>query len=277
MTIALWCLLSAILLPYVFTVIAKVGTIRQLAGDDSANLRAAGRVYDNHDPRAFLARAEGAAKRAHNAQLNTFEALPGFVAGILVATHLGANQSTLDILAVSWLVLRVVYGVCYIKDLASMRSLMWMASLGVVLAMFAISIGPSDLSAEAARAPLEVLVEGAGTKQVNGLYHRKGSCNGRFNYEHSDGSGLRIWFVNAGLFGPDRDMWFVGPGKPWAHYHVVSDGAGPPPGRWSPSEHGSNPPPKLSSPKVAAAADGALGGPGLPVKATETTSYSTRP
>jgi uncharacterized MAPEG superfamily protein len=277
MTIALWCLVPAILLPYVFTVIAKVATVRQLAAEDSTDLRGAGRRYNNRDPRAFLERAEGVAKRAHNTQLNTFEALPGFVAGILVATHLGADQGTLDVLAVSWLVLRVVYGLCYIKNLASLRSLVWMASLGVVLALFAISLGPTDLSAEAGQAPLEVLIEGAGTKQVNGLYHRKGDCNGRFNYEHSDGSGLRVWFVNARLFGPDQDMWFIGPGKPWAHYHVVSDGVGPPAGRWVPSEHGSTPSPKLSYPQVVAAVDSEIGGPGLPAKASVPTSPSNRP
>jgi len=127
MTVALWCLPAAILLPYGFTIIAKVLTIRATGG------------FNNHDPRAFLAQAQGAAKRAHNTQLNTFEALPGFVAGVLTATFLGADQAALDALAVSWLVLRLLYGVCYIKDLPTTRSLVWMAAAGCALAMFVLA------------------------------------------------------------------------------------------------------------------------------------------
>ena len=127
MTVALWCLPIAILLPYVFTVIAKVLMIRTTGS------------LNNHDPRAFLAQAEGAAKRAHNTQLNTFEALPAFVAGVLTASFLGAAQAPLDGLAIAWVVLRLLYGVCYIKDLASLRSLVWMAAAGCALAMFALA------------------------------------------------------------------------------------------------------------------------------------------
>ena len=125
MTIALWCLPVAILLPYVFTVIAKALTVR-----------ATGHL-NNHDPRAFLAKAEGTAKRAHNTQLNTFEALPSFVAGVLTASFLGADQGALDGLALAWVALRLLYGFCYLTNLATLRSLVWMAAFGCTLAMFA--------------------------------------------------------------------------------------------------------------------------------------------
>ena len=128
MSIALWCLPIAILLPYVFTTTAKMLAIRQL------------RHFDNRDPRAYLAGVEGAAKRAHNAQLNSFEALPGFVAGVLTATVVGADPELLDSLAVSWLVLRVLYGVCYLLDKATLRSAVWFTALGVVLALFGICL-----------------------------------------------------------------------------------------------------------------------------------------
>ena len=129
MTVALWCLLVAVFLPYGFTMMAKGLMIRET------------KRFDNHDPRAFLAQAEGAAKRAHNTQLNTFEALPGFVAGVLTATFLGADQVALDGLAVAWVVLRLVYGVCYIRDLATLRSLVWFGALGCVVAMFVLAAG----------------------------------------------------------------------------------------------------------------------------------------
>jgi uncharacterized MAPEG superfamily protein len=126
MTLALWCLPVAIFLPYVFTSLAK-----------SMTSRATG-TFDNRDPRAFLAGAEGAAKRAHNVQLNTFEALPGFIAGVLTASMLDADPSKLDALAGVWILLRITYGACYVADYASLRSLVWFAALGCVLAMFGI-------------------------------------------------------------------------------------------------------------------------------------------
>src|SRR5579863_5352856 len=60
-TIALWCLLIAGLLPYVATAISKAGA-----------------DYDNRDPRAWLARQHGYRRRAGAAAMNAFEALPLF-------------------------------------------------------------------------------------------------------------------------------------------------------------------------------------------------------
>lgn len=128
MTLALWCLPVAICLPYLFTGLAK-----------GMRVRTAG-YFDNKDPRRFLAGAEGAAKRAHNAQLNTFEALPGFFAGVLTATLLEADPNKLGGLAVAWLLLRLAYGACYMADYASARSLVWFAALGCVLAMFGLCL-----------------------------------------------------------------------------------------------------------------------------------------
>lgn len=124
MTIALWCLLGAILMPYLFTGIAKVTAARAMG------------TYDNANPRAFLAQAEGMAARADNAQLNSFEAMPGFIAGVLTATYLGMEQGTLDLLAISWIVLRLIYGACYLTGIAALRTLVWTGALGVVVAMF---------------------------------------------------------------------------------------------------------------------------------------------
>jgi len=71
--------------------------------------------------------------------LNTFEALPAFFAGVLTASMLEADPSQLNGLALSWVVLRLIYGACYVADYASLRSLVWFGSLGCVLAMFVIS------------------------------------------------------------------------------------------------------------------------------------------
>ena len=84
MTLALWCVLIAALLPYVATGIAKFATRDR---------------YDNRDPRAFLDRQTGIARRADNAQKNGFEAFPFFAAAVIVAEILNAPQDRLDILA----------------------------------------------------------------------------------------------------------------------------------------------------------------------------------
>ena len=89
---------------------------------------------------AFLDQAQGVGKRAHNAQLNAFESTPGFIAGVLVATHLGAPEMLVDGLAVAWVVLRLLYGLCYLYDWAAARSAVFSAALAVTLALFVINV-----------------------------------------------------------------------------------------------------------------------------------------
>lgn len=97
MTIAYWCVLAAILLPYVWTLTAKISS--------------GFRPRDNHVPREYLDRLPvGPAKRAHWAQLNTFESIPGFMAAVIVAHQAGAAQATIDALALAFIGLRLAYG-----------------------------------------------------------------------------------------------------------------------------------------------------------------------
>lgn len=111
MTTALWCVLVAALLPYVATGLAKAG----------------GRMSprSNHAPREWLDKLEGWPKRAHWAQLNSFEAFPAFAAGVLTAQMLHAPQGRIDTLALAFIALRVVYLIMYLADLAPVRSLVW--------------------------------------------------------------------------------------------------------------------------------------------------------
>lgn len=127
MTIALWCLLVALVLPYLFTAFAK------FTGGDFG-------PKQNHNPREFLEKLDGARKRAHWAQQNSFEVNPAFIAAILVAHHVGtAAQGTIDGIAIAFVASRILFGICYIKDWASARSLVWAFGLGCVVALFAVS------------------------------------------------------------------------------------------------------------------------------------------
>jgi uncharacterized MAPEG superfamily protein len=85
-----------------------------------------------------LAQQTGFAARANAAQANTFEALPFFFAAVLVAHQLGALQIRLDILAVVFVVLRLIYIMMYGAGLAKMRSLVWTAAFLVNIAILLI-------------------------------------------------------------------------------------------------------------------------------------------
>ena len=119
-TVAYWCVLVAALLPMVCAGIAKRGALGKPAKDGG---------YDNHNPRAWLARQTGASARANAAQANTFEALPFFIGAVIIAHQLGAAQTPLDLLAFLFVLLRVFYIQMYVSDMAAARSVVWGAAL----------------------------------------------------------------------------------------------------------------------------------------------------
>jgi uncharacterized MAPEG superfamily protein len=109
-TLAHVCIVVACVLPIVCAGIAKGGKFGQP--------RAKG-GYDNHDPRAWLAKQEGYRARAANAMANSFEALPLFI----------ARLGLVDALAVAFVLLRVAYIAAYVADRANLRSLVWLLAL----------------------------------------------------------------------------------------------------------------------------------------------------
>ncbi len=115
-TVAYWCVLAAVLLPLACTWLAKahgMGKPRKQGG------------FDNHDPRGWLARQTDWRARANAAQANSFEALPFFIGAVIIAHQLGAAQARLDILAVLFITLRIIYIAMYVADLATIRSAIW--------------------------------------------------------------------------------------------------------------------------------------------------------
>ena len=128
MTIAHYCIALAIGSPYIFTIIAKLSRPRFTSAQ-------------NHNPREWLDRLDGYRKRAHFAQLNSFEAVPAFCAAVLVAQQAGvAAQSTIDALALAFLLSRLLYGACYVADWAALRSLVWFAGMGCIAGLFGVSL-----------------------------------------------------------------------------------------------------------------------------------------
>lgn len=126
MTIALWCILIAALLPLVFTVIAKYG-------------HEAGINRLNRQPRVYQAELSGYRARAHWAHLNGMEAFPPFAAAVLVAQFVRAPQDWIDLLAAAFIVLRVIYGAFYLADRPPLRSLTWFLGLSCVIGLFVVA------------------------------------------------------------------------------------------------------------------------------------------
>ena len=119
-TIAHWCVLVMAIMPIVCTGIAKYGMFSKSRRDGG---------YDNHNPRAWLAKQTDWRARANAAQANTFEALPFFFAAIIIAHQLQARQTVLDILALMFVFLRAAYVLMYVADMAKTRSAIWFAAL----------------------------------------------------------------------------------------------------------------------------------------------------
>ncbi len=119
-TVAYWCVLIAALLPIVCAGLAKWGTFKTPRRDGG---------YDNHNPRAWLASQTDWRARANAAQANSFEALPFFIGAVVIAHQLHAPQTRLDILAVLFVVTRMLYIFMYVADMANARSLAWTVAL----------------------------------------------------------------------------------------------------------------------------------------------------
>lgn len=124
MILAYWCVLIAAFMPLAFIGYAK------FAGDSKMGPR------ENHNPREWLDATQGAKKRAYWAQLNSYEAFPPFAAGVIIAVIAGGSIGAINTLAVLFIVLRLVYGGCYIADRASLRSLVWFAATACTVGLF---------------------------------------------------------------------------------------------------------------------------------------------
>jgi len=120
MTITYWCVLFMGLFPYVATGIAKKGF-------DG---------YDNASPRQWLAKQTGFRARANAAQANLFESLPLFFAAVVIASIAQAPQSRIDLLAIGFVFARIAYLLCYVANWSTARSIVWLAGLSCVVAIF---------------------------------------------------------------------------------------------------------------------------------------------
>jgi uncharacterized MAPEG superfamily protein len=124
MTLAYICILIAAILPYVWVGYAKFSS----------------KGYDNDSPRPYMDKLEGAAKRAHYAHLNAFEAFPAFAVGVTLAQLRGASPQNIVTLSVIFIICRVLHGIFYVQDKSKLRTLVWVCGFICVISLFLLAI-----------------------------------------------------------------------------------------------------------------------------------------
>jgi len=116
------CAFFAALLPYLAKVPLAIAMNRESK-------------YDNNNPRAQQARLTGFGARALAAHQNSFESL--IIFGLAVALVLASDSAsmTMQWLAVTHVLARVVYCVMYYIDQDKLRSLSWFVATGCSFTM----------------------------------------------------------------------------------------------------------------------------------------------
>ena len=105
MSISIWCILIAAILPMLADFPAKLN-----------------KAYDNSNPRDPDFWRNGFAK---SAQANGFEAFPFFAVAVIVGLGQGGDPDWIDRLAMLFIAMRVIYTFCYWTDRPTQRSLSW--------------------------------------------------------------------------------------------------------------------------------------------------------
>ncbi|MGW8462244.1 MAPEG family protein [Pseudomonas sp. CLCA07] len=112
MNIPFWCVFISALLIYVARMpVAKA--MKEQGG------------YNNHLPRQQQAQLTGFGARAVAAHQNCFEAFILFAVGVLMAHTTQTAGWLIDLLAIIFVISRVIYLLCYWGDLAWQRSSVW--------------------------------------------------------------------------------------------------------------------------------------------------------
>ncbi|CAH9065491.1 hypothetical protein PSECIP111951_03723 [Pseudoalteromonas holothuriae] len=127
MTTILICALIAVILPYLAKAPLAIA-MNKLGG------------YDNQHPRAQQTQLTGFGARALAAHQNCFESLAVFA--VAVAVVLGTNTigATVQYLAITHIVARILYCLFYYLNLHVLRSLVWAVGTGCAIAMIVVSL-----------------------------------------------------------------------------------------------------------------------------------------
>jgi len=116
MTIAIWCILVAQILPYIaFSFVKGV---------------------DPNQPRYQVGDLSGQSLRAYGAHLNGLETFPWFAAAVIVAHMVAGSSRIVDVLAVVYILLRIGHMAAYLTGRQPLRSAAFIVAQFVALAIF---------------------------------------------------------------------------------------------------------------------------------------------
>ncbi|MGC1329727.1 MAPEG family protein [Pseudomonas sp.] len=116
MSIPFWCVFIAAILIYV----ARVPVTKAMKEQGG---------YNNHQPRAQQGQLTGQGARAVAAHQNSFEAFILFAVGVLMAHTTQTQGWVIDLLAIIFIICRLIYLPLYWYDKPSQRSLVWVIGL----------------------------------------------------------------------------------------------------------------------------------------------------
>lgn len=112
MTILLSCLVIALLLPF----LVKIPLAKAISTQGK---------YDNHHPRTQQSQLTGYAARALAGHQNAFESLLIFSVAALSVLAVGKVNQVAEIAAVIFIISRIIYHICYLKNFALPRTMAW--------------------------------------------------------------------------------------------------------------------------------------------------------
>ena len=108
MSIALWCVFLAGIMPYLIVLLAKGG------GD-----------LDGDQTQPWEKRLTGYKARAYAAHQNAMDIFPFFTIAVMMAEMQRAPREMLDYMALGFIVLRVIYTIFSLMDQTTLRSITW--------------------------------------------------------------------------------------------------------------------------------------------------------
>ncbi len=124
MTIPFWCVAAAFLLIMGMKLPVALAMARSGGG------------YDNRHPRDQQAKLEGWGKRALATHMNAFEAFAPFAAAVIIAHLAHADDKWSTILAITFVVARLIYPALYIANIHVLRSTVWAVGYACTVGLF---------------------------------------------------------------------------------------------------------------------------------------------
>jgi uncharacterized MAPEG superfamily protein len=127
MTITLWSLFAAALLPYVWFAVAT--PLRKAEFGHA----------DNDHPRLQEVKQTGRGARAMGAHGNAFEALAVWAPAVLAAHATNPGSTLAPKLAMAWMAVRLLHGIVYIVGVAGLRTALFGAGMVCTVSMYLVA------------------------------------------------------------------------------------------------------------------------------------------